>query len=485
MKRIFACFLMLILLAVCFTCMSRSASAAQQPYGYSLLENDVQRAAYEEILEGIKTLNPEIKLSISATAASLEAVKGDVMKAIQMVYKDSPELFWFHMDSDISITGTDDNMQISIIPSYVLDGQAVSAESDQLTTANNLLQQAVAAALATVPAEASDYEVALALHDYIVNHVEYVHEGDHQTAYGALVGGKAVCAGYARAYQLLLTQAGIPCSYIQGESYDSSGSLVNHAWNLVWLDGNCCYTDVTWDDQGDSYVFHEYFNLSKEEISKTHILDSNEVLPESCGHEDYRFFINNADNAICDIRDQIEDEDVAQCFQLKSCEGKEAVYYCTVHYHGDDYASWFDSHMENICSIIGLESFVCKSVDVGHEHYLLLSGTMADTESTPVPEPTQTQGAANATEQTEEISATQATELTAPVEPETSPQASLSTKPMSTERSPSATVHKDMEKKPFESDSIQVVIIAIVAGISVAGIGCGIALYFSSRKNKS
>ncbi|MBO5670640.1 MAG: hypothetical protein J6S41_03745, partial [Clostridia bacterium] len=94
--------------------------------------------------------------------------------------------------------------------------------------------------------DGNDYDKALYLHDALAAHVSYVKTGDHQTAYGALVGKKAVCAGYAAAYQLLMKRAGIRNWTVEGSSIDSrTGQTVPHAWNLVWISNDVCvYTDV-------------------------------------------------------------------------------------------------------------------------------------------------------------------------------------------------------------------------------------------------
>lgn len=89
------------------------------------------------------------------------------------------------------------------------------------------------------------------------------------TAYGALVDGKAVCAGYARAYVLLCQAAGLDAIYV-------SDAEMNHGWNAVRLDGETYFIDCTFDDpvpdQGE-YVSHEYFLRTAGELAETHTWD--------------------------------------------------------------------------------------------------------------------------------------------------------------------------------------------------------------------
>lgn len=105
------------------------------------------------------------------------------------------------------------------------------------------------AALACVTDGMSSDMKAIVLHDYLVINVEYDYDNylsgsipdDSFNAYGTLVNGTAVCNGYALAYKYLLNQVGI-------ESYMVTSKSMNHAWNLVKLDGEYYHVDTTWDD---------------------------------------------------------------------------------------------------------------------------------------------------------------------------------------------------------------------------------------------
>ncbi len=91
----------------------------------------------------------------------------------------------------------------------------------------------------------SDEYKALLLHDRLCVYNEYPFYTDitdiEHTAYGALANGSSVCQGYAMAYMYLLNRVGIKNYYV------SSGKL-NHAWNIVYIDGKPYHVDVTFDD---------------------------------------------------------------------------------------------------------------------------------------------------------------------------------------------------------------------------------------------
>lgn len=109
----------------------------------------------------------------------------------------------------------------------------------------------------------SEYQIALALHDYLAEIGCYDETKTRRSGYDLLVHGTAVCSGYAAAYQDLLRRAGVDSYYVVSEE-------MNHGWNLVCIDGEWYHVDVTWDDATPDtygYVRHDYFLLTDEEIS--------------------------------------------------------------------------------------------------------------------------------------------------------------------------------------------------------------------------
>ncbi len=401
-----------LIFSLCNTALPVQA-AEEERYGYSLLTTEIQRSAYHAIAAGIGEAKAEISFTIPAISQdAVSALFDEIEQAEKMVLKDYPEYFWYHGGYRVNVSGT----TVTLIPSaYSVAGETVTAGSAKLNNAKSKLEQAVSAALATLPRNPSDYEIAHGLHDYLVNNVEYLEVGDHQTSYGALVSGKAVCAGYARAYQLLMTRAGIRCAYISGKSYNPQGVLIPHAWNLVWLDGKCYYTDVTWDDQG-AELFHEYLNMSKGEMQNTHFADAGEILPSSCSHDNYRFFIKNRGKGVCDIQSLMSDDDIADYFELKSRNGNQAVYYCTIHYHGDDFNTWFNEHYATIGQKLGFTSYEISLIELGHEHHVTYSGELRSGATQPTQAPTTATAAP-----TQPTASTAATPPTTPTQPTTRP----------------------------------------------------------------
>lgn len=117
----------------------------------------------------------------------------------------------------------------------------------------------------------TDYNRALALHDYLVSVCSYgypEHADDAYDAYGVLVEHKGVCDGYAEAFFLFSTCMGIDCDIVVGTASDQL-----HAWNQIKLGESWYHVDVTWDDPlpdtGDG-IRHSYFNLTDDILSYNH-----------------------------------------------------------------------------------------------------------------------------------------------------------------------------------------------------------------------
>lgn len=140
----------------------------------------------------------------------------------------------------------------------------------------------------------TEYEMELAIHDYIVRtceygYVDYSKEYAYR-AYGVLVQKKAVCNGYAEAMKLLMD-----CVGIENEIMTGWGGGELHAWNRVCLDGQWYQVDATWNDplpDRGTYVGHMFFNVTDDIMDDDHIWE--ESLYEPCTSIEYNYFdLNN------------------------------------------------------------------------------------------------------------------------------------------------------------------------------------------------
>lgn len=209
--------------------------------------------AYDKLVAGCETPSNYVDIAHHTHRINSD----EAILVWEAVTNDHPEYFW--LSDGMSLWGS--SAQITAFAPYIYDG--IAAEQA-------LLNARVAELTAGLNGK-SDYEKSLILHDRVCDAVVYTGSSYDQNVIGSLVMGKAVCAGYARGYQLLLQSVGIPAYVVTGHSKGQA-----HAWNLVELDGEQYYTDVTWDDQNDlgDYIYYAYLNVTYAQMDEDHTLES-------------------------------------------------------------------------------------------------------------------------------------------------------------------------------------------------------------------
>ena len=258
------------------------------PY-YGMLNESgqaVYRQAYYHVQEGISEFEP------------CRDIEGqDLDRIISALYNDSPELFWLEADYEYrhragQVTG--------VVLHY--NDLAQDIEYSRLR-----FEQAASAILEEAKALETPQEKERYIHDTLLNQVTYdEHAVYNQNAYSALVLGSSVCAGYARAFQYLMTQMEIPCYYCVGTAVSLEAPVAgtadrktgeetppettlpegsrpgaeepvltveDHAWNIVCLDGYYYNVDPTWNDtllSDHELIYYGYYNRSDEEFLTDH-----------------------------------------------------------------------------------------------------------------------------------------------------------------------------------------------------------------------
>lgn len=112
----------------------------------------------------------------------------------------------------------------------------------------------------------SEYDMALWLHDWTLDQLEYDHSLNWCSAESGLTRHQGTCESYQRIYFKLLDAAGIDNGRITGNG---------HTWNAVKIDGKWCQMDLTWDDTSDNWYGdldqrHLYFGLTDELMAIAH-----------------------------------------------------------------------------------------------------------------------------------------------------------------------------------------------------------------------
>ncbi len=236
------------------------------PY-YGMLDSGM-KTLYRQIYANAQELTTSFAPVVTVTVAQVR----DVFEA---VYNDHPELFW--LETGYSCKHLENGQCVELTLQYY----DIVADAEELEDAQERFDEAVRKMVTAANKLGSDYEKEKYVHDTLIKQVDY-HAGTdmNQSAYSALVEGRSVCAGYARAFQHVLMELEIPCYYCMGYSGE------DHAWNIVKLDDGYYNVDVTWDDTEPSTC--DYFNKTDADYAKTHMRKGMSVYLPVCNGDDYR-----------------------------------------------------------------------------------------------------------------------------------------------------------------------------------------------------
>lgn len=312
-------------------------------YGFQALQNDAERKLYARIDSAIKS-----QLSYDIVSEALDDV--DKIRDVLEMYKDDfPEVFYISESEPYCYTEDTGSGIIKVTINMKLTGE-------ELNDAKARLEERVQSIVDNAPQGGSAYEKELYIHNWLIENCRYDEEAaelhksetvraNEQNAYGAIVEGRAVCEGYARAFQLLCDRLDVPCWVIQGRAEGfGDGENTNHIWNCVQLDGEWYQVDVTWDDfdmeevsDDEQYI---YFNLTTDMMCEDHTIapQYSEYTPGSdwwyngfvpqCSSTYYYYYSLNA-LAI----DDLESEDIVE-YVARSAENFDS---CCTFLIGDTY----------------------------------------------------------------------------------------------------------------------------------------------------
>lgn len=231
----------------------------------SLLSSD-DVAVETVILDGLRNRSAEIYL------APYNVSSDTFFSQYTRVINQHPELFYVTGGLSYSLSG---NIVTTIYPGYD------SSYSDtDIANFNQRLNQIIASVDTTWPI----LEKVLYLHDYLVTNVEYDQTYSKYNAYNALVEGSSVCQGYSLAMICLMNNIGVDCDIITSRN-------LNHAWNLIALNGEYFYVDATWDDPlgcAETYCGHSNFMINQTRLVET-------------GHDSTDWYSSNMGTYIYDV----------------------------------------------------------------------------------------------------------------------------------------------------------------------------------------
>lgn len=167
-------------------------------------------------------------------------------------------IFFYFMDNDRNDPQNDKGIY------YLRTTAEVTVNDAARPSVTQIVNNAVG--LCRQQTDGSEYEMALWLHDWTLDQLEYDHSLNRCSAESGLTRRQGTCESYQRIYSKLLDAAGIANGRITGNG---------HTWNAVKIDDKWCQMDLTWDDTSDNWYGdldqrHLYFGLTDELMAIAH-----------------------------------------------------------------------------------------------------------------------------------------------------------------------------------------------------------------------
>jgi len=222
----------------------------------------------------------------------LTITEENIQKVVDILSGGLPECFHIATGFQLSTSGL---YLSAVVPNYIYEKSEYE----------NMLAECDAAADKMLDGiegnnNLTDVEKLLLLHDRIAIHCEYDY-GRYLTGtlpqisysmYGVFVNKTAVCQGYSLAYAYMLDRLGI-------ENYYCRSNTLNHAWNIVYVNGKPYHIDITWDDlvwDVTGQVVHDNFLVSTKTLKiNNHNADDFDSTPTDTTYDNY--FWHNSETA--------------------------------------------------------------------------------------------------------------------------------------------------------------------------------------------
>ncbi|MBQ5320587.1 MAG: hypothetical protein J6K88_00770 [Oscillospiraceae bacterium] len=227
-------------------------------YGKSLLSAE-EKKAYEIIDKAIRSFS---------SSAKIEGITDtDSKKILEYYLSDNPDIF--QLSDSYKLISKGDKITLEF--SYVLDKESYYEKLSEVEAATEKIIKDAE--------NKSDYNKALAIHNFLCKEVSYAKTENAYSILGALADKKAVCEGYSKAFKYLAEKLGLRAILVHGEA-----SSVPHSWNMVEISGKFYHLDITNDDYADTTIY-SHFLITEEEM-RSAAAASDMPLPKSTSRAD-------------------------------------------------------------------------------------------------------------------------------------------------------------------------------------------------------
>lgn len=273
-----------------YAILNKKETSAKWMYYYNSL-SEQNKQVYNIMLNCYENMQTSVQIG------AYRLTEDGLDELFRMISRDNPEIFWIEGSYQYTISQATGLVQ-SFSPKYRMDIITRNAKREEIIKAERYFLEGIRFSM-------TPYEKALRLYENIPRLISYDHDAtvgerkkqrqtkldDCSTIYGALVLQKAVCGGYAKAYQYLLKKLGIHSIIVNGDT-----GRGRHSWNLVLLENEWFHVDVTWGDLiksfTDGHISYAWFCLPDREVSPLRTWDKDLPLPVCYGNSQ-NYYVKN------------------------------------------------------------------------------------------------------------------------------------------------------------------------------------------------
>ena len=199
---------------------------------YNNYLSDDEKKAYDSLVKAIKKHKGSIEIDLSSYSCSdNDECTGIMQNVYDAIFVDHPELLSF---STFSMMFTDKKVKVSFayaLPARFFDFIGERKIEREIDTIKNNTKNM------------SDLDKIQYVYYWISSNSKYddvfTYFSKNQSIYSVFFGDSAVCAAYAKASQVIFQNIGIKSYIVTGNSGE------DHAWNIVYYDGNYYNFDST------------------------------------------------------------------------------------------------------------------------------------------------------------------------------------------------------------------------------------------------
>lgn len=253
------------------TLIKASLEQDETRYCYAHLTN-AEKQVYAEILSCVRSFKEDVILST--------VDPNTVERVFSCVLLDHPDIFYLTGYAITKYTRGDTIEDIAFAGKYTMD--AKEAERNL-----RLVEEVADTCIINAP-QGDEYDQVKYVYEWLIKRCDYVLDAENnQNILSVFRTTETVCQGYAKAAQYLLNRMGVFCILCEGEALGREA----HVWNIVRVNGEYYYLDVTWGDA--SYTIHtneedgpvppeinyEYMCVPYSEIVGTHEIRNTVTLP--------------------------------------------------------------------------------------------------------------------------------------------------------------------------------------------------------------